>query len=63
MSGHSLDASFELPRAALQRVLTVGAARRTYADWHEAVVGYGDRRWPAWAAKRGTAVIENPLPC
>jgi hypothetical protein len=29
----------------VQRLLTVGAARRAHADCHEAAVGYSDRRW------------------
>lgn len=32
----------------VQRLLPVGAVRRTHADCHEAAVGYGDRRWLKW---------------
>lgn len=34
--------------AAVQRLPTVGAAKRVHADCHEAAVGYGDRRWSEW---------------
>ena len=33
---------------ASQRLLSVGAAKRTHADCHEAAVGHGDRCWPEW---------------
>jgi hypothetical protein len=42
----SLEATFEFQSAALQQWLTVGVARRTHADCHEAAVRHGDRRWP-----------------
>jgi hypothetical protein len=32
----------------MQRVLTLAAGGRTHADWHQAVVGLGDRRWLEW---------------
>lgn len=34
--------------SAMQRVLPVGAAKRTHADCHEAAVGHGDRCSPKW---------------
>ena len=35
----------EKRNSAAQRLLSVAEVKRTGADWHEAAVGYGDRRW------------------
>ena len=32
----------------MQRVLSVGAAKRTHVDCYEAAVGHRDRCWPEW---------------
>jgi len=39
-------ATFAVRSTASQRWLTMGAAKRTDADSHEAAVGSRDRRWP-----------------
>ncbi len=38
----------DVQRSAPQRLLTLAAGRRTHADWHQAVMGPGDRRWLEW---------------